>query len=178
MNRKGDWLQTFSGRKFWPLDSIPEDIYIEDIAHALSLICRFGGHCSEFYSVAQHSVLVAGAVTQEHKLWALLHDATEAYLGDIVRPLKHSQQLLPYRQIETALMHCICLRFGMLPMMPQEVKYADNCMLLTEKRELLRHDLPWTPSTAQAYRLIICPVSPEEAEQEFLETFHAIQTAK
>lgn len=65
--RHGDWMQTYSGRKFWPVDPRPEEVFIEDIAHALSMICRFGGHSLVFYSVAQHSVLVARNLKREHK---------------------------------------------------------------------------------------------------------------
>jgi hypothetical protein len=89
-DRRGDWMQTFTGRAFYPLDPRPEDIDPVDIAHALSLICRYGGHSSRFYSVAEHCVLMSHAVAPEHALWALLHDATEAYLGDMIRPLKRS----------------------------------------------------------------------------------------
>jgi hypothetical protein len=66
---RGDWIQTATGRPFWPIDPRPEDIDIEDIAHALSMLCRFGGHCLRFYSVAEHSVLLSQYVAPEHKLW-------------------------------------------------------------------------------------------------------------
>ncbi len=80
----GNWIQTYSGRQFWPLEPRAEDVAVEDIAHALSLLCRYGGHSSRFYSVAEHCVLVS------HKcgLHGLLHDAAEAYLLDIPRPVK------------------------------------------------------------------------------------------
>jgi hypothetical protein len=77
-SRRGDWMQTFTGRRFWPLDPRGEDVLIEDIAHALSLLTRYGGHCTRFYSVAEHSVLLARAATPENALWLLLHDASEA----------------------------------------------------------------------------------------------------
>ena len=81
--RRGGWIQTYTGRQFWPLDPRIEDIDIHDIAHALSHQCRYSGHCLRFYSVAEHSVLLSHHVAGEHMLWALLHDAWEAYLAAI-----------------------------------------------------------------------------------------------
>lgn len=88
LERKGDWMQTYTGRKFWPLNPRAEEVYIEDIAHSLALSCRFNGHCKVFYSIAQHSVLVSQIVKPTQQLIALLHDSAEAYLGDIIRPIK------------------------------------------------------------------------------------------
>jgi hypothetical protein len=88
-DRKGSWQQTFTGRQFWPCDPRPEDVCLEDIAHHLALMCRFGGACRVFYSVAEHSVRVAELVwdrtngDREAALAGLLHDASEAYLVDI-----------------------------------------------------------------------------------------------
>lgn len=73
--RIGDWIQTFTGRQFWPLDPQPDHIDIADIAHALAHDCRFGGHCRRFYSVAEHSVLLSRAVAPEFRLAALMHDS-------------------------------------------------------------------------------------------------------
>ena len=90
---RGDWLQTFTGRQFWPLGPEPTDIVIEDIGHALGSLCRFNGHCKAFYSVAQHSILVSRAC-EKHGLVAafrgLMHDASETYLLDVPKPLKRS----------------------------------------------------------------------------------------
>lgn len=87
--RKGDWIQTYTGRQFWPLDPKPEEVCIEDIAHALSQQCRYAGHTIRFYSVAQHSVEIALRVPRAAALWGLLHDAAEAYLVDLPRPVKY-----------------------------------------------------------------------------------------
>jgi hypothetical protein len=140
--RRGDWMQTFTGRAFYPLDPRPSEIDPLDIAHALSLICRFGGHVDRFYSVAEHCVLMSYAVAPEHALWALLHDATEAYVGDMVRPLKRSMPA--YCEAEDRLMQVICDRFGIGHECPAEVKAADNRILLDERFAVLGpHPKPW-----------------------------------
>lgn len=143
--REGDWIQTYTGRQFWPLDPRPEEIFIEDIAHALSMQCRFGGHVKAFYSVAQHSVEVSNVVLRTHGLWGLLHDASEAYLVDLPRPLKHFGDLGKwYKFAESALMVAIAERFGLQWPMPTEVEMADDCVLAAEKRDLLAPEpAPW-----------------------------------
>src|SRR5689334_11513518 len=90
--RVGDWMMTLSGKRFWPLDPRPEDVDFRDIGHALSMICRYGGHVRRFYSVAEHSALLARWFEARGDFtfakYALLHDGTEAYIGDMVRQLK------------------------------------------------------------------------------------------
>lgn len=142
--RLGDWMQTYpSGTQFWPLDPRPEEVHAEDVAHALSHVCRFGGHCRQFYSVAEHSVRVAMLLPPPLRLWGLLHDAAEAYLGDMVRPLKHGMP--QYRDAEFNLMRCVVQRFNLSPdYCPDEVTQADEVLLATEKRDLLRPPpAPW-----------------------------------
>lgn len=90
LSQDNSWIQTFSGRQFFPLEPRVEDVCIEDIAHGLSNLCRYAGHCECFYSVAQHCLLVSRVVPREHALRGLLHDASEAYLIDVPRPIKHS----------------------------------------------------------------------------------------
>jgi len=156
-HRRGDWIQTYTGRKFWPLDPRPEEIFIEDIAHALSLQCRFIGHCREHYSVAEHSwraslmvpVVEFQATPGPYEgiprvdkipsaLWALLHDAPEAYLGDFARPLKYSRFFgWFYRRAERRLMRAICERFSLPYQEPESVKRADRVMVLWEQRDLM-----------------------------------------
>jgi 5'-nucleotidase len=138
------WMQTAGGRKFYPSAPLSDAINIEDIAHALSMICRFGGHCSEFYSVAQHSVLVTDFVTAHlHPSslsdirWALLHDAAEAYIGDMVWPLKQDTRMAGYRTIENKVERAIAAKFGLEGEMPSIVKHADLVLLATEKRDLM-----------------------------------------
>jgi uncharacterized protein len=168
-DRIGDWMQTYDGVQFWPLDPHPSEIYLVDIAHALSNQCRFAGHCSSFYSVAQHSVLVSHIVPAQDAAWALLHDAAEAYLVDLPRPLKGYSQLGSiYTQIEEVLMLCICERFGLSPVRPESIKLADDVALMTEKRDLMPNCPQKWRETASPIEQPIIPLSPMEAEGAFL----------
>jgi 5'-deoxynucleotidase YfbR-like HD superfamily hydrolase len=151
MTRKGDWFQTYTGKKFYPFDPRAEDVDIADIARSLSLQCRFNGHTTQFYSVAQHSIHVAhvfgklakgtsfSSSNQAH-LCALLHDATEAYVGDLIRPIKINMP--QYQDMEEEVWHCILEAFDLLeiwehfPIKPL-VKKADNILLMTERRDIL-----------------------------------------
>ncbi|SHJ71538.1 hypothetical protein SAMN05444159_1299 [Bradyrhizobium lablabi] len=130
---RGDWIQTALGRQFWPIDPRADEVFIDDIAHALSMLCRFGGHCLRFYSVAEHSVLLSRAAAPEHKLWALLHDASEAYLVDVPRPLKPF--LAGYKEAEDKIMRAVCERFGLDADMPTAVKEFDGRILFDERTQ-------------------------------------------
>lgn len=128
------YIQTLSGKKFSYQFATADDIDIEDIANALSNICRFAGHLPEFYSVAQHSVLTSLIVPAEFAFEALMHDAAEAYCQDIPAPLK---ALLPdYQRIETLVDDLIRQKYGINPEQAAVVKYADLVMLATERRDL------------------------------------------
>lgn len=166
--RRGDWMQTFTGRAFYPLDPRVDDIVPADIAHALSLICRYGGHVLRFLSVAEHCVLMSYAVAPENALWALLHDATEAYVGDMVRPLKRSMPA--YRAAEDRLMAVICERFGLDPDCPAEVKIADTRILIDERSALMAPShRPWTTLDGlEPLGVKVEGWSPRDAECEFL----------
>lgn len=133
-SRTGDWIQTVSGTVFYPLDPRPDEIHIDDIAHALAMQCRYAGHVTRFYSVAEHSVHVSRAVPEQDALWGLLHDASEAYLVDIPRPIKRF--MAQYHEWEAQLMAVICERFGLPVEMPASVKEVDNRMLATERAVL------------------------------------------
>lgn len=170
--RVGDWFQTHNGIKFYPLDPRTEEIQIGDIAHALARVCRFGGHTREFYSVAQHCLLVSRIVSEEWALEGLLHDASEAYLGDMVRPLK--LQMHDYYVAEQNLERVIAEKFGLLFPWSAEIKAADNTVLITEKRDLLEVDVPWSWSVPPL-RDPIVPMAIEDAERAFLERFAKLQ---
>jgi uncharacterized protein len=143
MSARGDWIQTYTGKAFYPLDPRPEDVDIVDIAHALSNLCRFNGHCLRFYSVAEHSVLLSRAVAPEHALWALLHDAAEAYLADVPRPTK---RMLPaYADMETRILSAIAARFGLAADIPPAVKDADLRILTDERLKIMATPpQPWS----------------------------------
>lgn len=128
------FIQTLSGKRFDYINSTADDVDIEDIANALSNICRFAGHVPEFYSVAQHSVLCSQIVPPEFAFEALMHDGAEAYCQDIPQPLK---LLLPdYKRIEQMVDDIIRSKYGLPLDMSPVVKYADLTMLATERRDL------------------------------------------
>jgi len=170
--RLGDWYLTFTGRQFWPMDPRPEDIDIRDIAHHLSLICRFNGACRRFYSVAQHSCIVSDNLPQPLRREGLLHDAPETYYGDVVRPLKYS--LPEYLRAERLGAQAVALRFGVPAVTSREVKVADNRALMTERRDLMAvTPHPWLVTEAQfpPFPEKIIPWSPVKAEAEFITRF-------
>ena len=172
--RNGDWFQTYSGIQFYPLDPRPEDICIDDIAHALARTCRFGGHTTDFYSVAQHSVMVSHIVQPELAFVGLMHDATEAYCGDVVQPLKYA--LPDYLNIEDCIWEAVAARFNLPAFISQEVKHADNVALVTERRDLIQHQRQWGEWT-RAYTPLenkILPLTPEEAEAVFIIRFNQL----
>ena len=161
---------------FYPLDPRAEELDIDDIAHALSNMCRFTGHVSEFYSVAQHSMEVANILPEELKLTGLLHDASEAYLVDISRPVKRDSRFSFYREAEAVLEKCIAEKFGLTWPWAEEVKRADNVLLLTEKRDLMgREPKPWQ-DTAKPLDKTIIPLPPKEAERLFLEYYDLLRS--
>jgi ribA/ribD-fused uncharacterized protein len=135
------YMTTYSGIKFYPMHPNPEDVSIYDIAHALSHFCRWGGHCSHFYSVAQHSVMVSEICDPEDAFNGLMHDSAEAYLGDMIRPLKYLPEMAIYKKIEHGVTASIAKAFGVesLEKTPS-VEVADAIMLAKEFINLRRKD--------------------------------------
>ena len=169
------FIQTFSGKHFNYLDIQQDAIEIEDIANALSNICRFAGHLPEFYSVGQHSVLTSQLVPQEFALEALLHDAAEAYLQDIPAPLK---RLLPdYRAIEDQVDAAIRQKFGLPAEQHPTVKYADLVMLASEGRDFEIDDgthWPMLDGVIPTDQFVINPVRPGQSYGMFMNRFNQL----
>jgi len=183
--RYGDWMQTYTGKQYWPIDPRPEEVCIEDIAHALSNICRYAGHCKSFYSVAEHSIYVSLIVQPEHALTALLHDATEAYVVDVPRPLKRF--LANYKEIEQSNWIAIADKFGLPHEMPREIKDADNAVLLAEKEYVMgpqphawaHIDLPEglveaADSAILGLGMGSCAYLPERAKELFMDRYQEL----
>lgn len=173
----GGMIATFTGGQIAPLAPRPEDVNIEDIAHALSNQCRFTGHTKWFYSVAQHSMGVSLLCPDKYRLWGLLHDGTEAYLSDIARPIKRyaGEFGAAYTAVEDGLMEAIIARYGLeriLPM-PDSVKEADNIMLANEIRSLMAESPLYDgweqyPDVPPAF---LEAMTPEYAKARYLDMF-------
>lgn len=165
-------IQTVSGHRFNFLTPEESTFDIEDVAHALSHICRFTGHTREFYSVAQHSVLVSRLVPPEFALQGLMHDAAEAFIGDVSSPLK---RMLPeYKVIEARVEEAVFARFGLPAVFDPSVKDADLVALATERRDLMLHtgDIGIDWSVLQGRQPVVpkvFPMAPAHARQAFLD---------
>jgi hypothetical protein len=191
-----EWIQTFTGEKFFPLRPRHQDIVLEDIAHALSNVCRYTGHVCRFYSVAEHSVLVSLEVErraveqsvdarQVRNLarWGLLHDASEAYIADVSRPLKQLPAFDEYRAAEAHLQSVIAERFGLSPDgEPPEVKAVDYEILANEVEALMPNvdRVAWGATTPAGVMpdplpfVHVVGMDPCQAEQFFLTRFQAL----
>lgn len=177
---RGPWVQVFTGGQFFPFAPHPAEIDIEDIAHALSCMTRFNGHCNSFYSVAQHSVYVSKLLEHTEPLAAkfgLLHDASEAYIGDVCRPLKYSKNYAFYLRIEERIQNIIYRIFGLdVAYTPKLLKLADDTLLATEKRDIMKlQPAPW-PTLPDPISLKIEPMLPVEAEALFMKRYEELFT--
>lgn len=168
-------IQTYSGEMFDSFNPDPGKINLQDISHALSMICRYGGHSRVFYSVAEHSALMARYFAEKGvegiALMALFHDASEAYMGDVVRPLKLQMPL--YRQVEENLRLAIFEKFGFpLDDLPDLIKDAD-LRICNDERAVLLLDRPWSAyiDALQPLGVEIQAWSPDQAKSEWLETY-------
>lgn len=172
--RLGDFMQTYTGRKFWPMDPRADEVDIRDIAHSLAMQCRYAGHCKRFYSVAEHSTLIARWLVGRHgaevALWGLLHDASEAYLVDVPRPVK--PYLTGYKDAESMVMRRVCDRFGLPHEMPAAVHAADDRILADELVNMVRMD--WHTDHDSPLGVPLMYWSPADAEAEFMATFDAL----
>ena len=176
-NERGGWMQTVTGKCFYPLFPNRDDIEIQDIAFGLAGEFRFGNQCHQRYTVAQHCVHVAEIVPAHAQLHALLHDAAEAYLHDIIRPVKHLPELAAYRAAENNLQALIYQKFCGTAVEPPEVNVADTRMLGIEARDLMvplvrPEEWEWCIGPVRGDPLRIPLVWPvDEAEDRWLDMF-------
>jgi hypothetical protein len=177
-------LQTVSGRWVNPFDPDPAQLDAGDIARALANLCRFGGHCRSFYSVAQHSVIVSELVEQrggdaEDAFAALMHDATEAYLGDMPHPIKHRSPLgAAFKAAEEHLEQAIRDRFDIKPDIP-EIKRVDRALLATERRAFSGEDWHWPElEGVEPLDLELTAWPPDEAARRFAERYAALDARR
>lgn len=173
--RKGRPICTYTGVTFWPMDPRVEEVDIEDIAHSLSMLCRFNGHIKSFYSVAQHSVLVSALCSPENQLWGLLHDASEAYISDMPSPIK--LELPDFIAAEKVVQKVVCDKFGLPYNEPAEVKSADLIVRATEMRDL-RKNKRVTEYQHNPLKEKIKPWTQDFAKQAFLNAFEALTIKK
>lgn len=177
------YIATASGRQFFLLEPRLEDIDIHDIAHALSLQCRWTGHCKFHYSVAQHSYYCSFIGPENESFDRLMHDATEAYIGDLNRPLKHYTEAgVAYRRQESILQRAIAERFGFSVVEPPSVKIADNLMLYAEKKQIMGYTFEEPQEDIRQFEagsdITIEPWTPAHAKQMFLNRFEELYTGR
>lgn len=183
--RNDGFIVTYTGRHVNPLRMTAADVDICDIAHALSNTCRFTGHVSRFYSVAQHACVVHDALAKglrpqkgywAAKLYALHHDDSEAYLCDVARPVKQMAQMVAYRNAEAVLEHTIAVALSLDTYWHEVVKRYDEIALVTEARDLMHFDSSWNHWSMrdQALPRPIIPWTPRRAEREFLKRHYKL----
>lgn len=174
------WFQTYTGKAFPLFDFKPSDFCIKDISHALSNLCRYNGHTKIYFSVAQHSVHVMECLRDELRvedkrllLCGLLHDAAEAYTGDMVRPVKQHSIMRPYRDWEEHVERGLSEHFDIPFPFPKVIKRADNILLATEKEQIvhLPPPRPWTITEEPWWQLEITEWLPEVAKKRFMQAF-------
>lgn len=172
------YIATVSGKQFFLLEPKLEDIDINDIAHSLSMQCRWTGHTKYHYSVAQHSYYCSLLGPANEAFDRLMHDASEAYISDLNRPLKHYTDAgIAYRKVEETIQHAIADRFTFSRIEPTSVKLADNSMLYAEKYQIVGYTFEeaedWQRYDANN-GITIEPWTPEFAKNKFLERFHEL----
>ena len=167
-----DWIQTFTGKQFFPLNPRIDDICIEDISHGLSMICRFNGQSQKFYSVAEHSILVSQNIDPLYAIHGLLHDSSEAYISDIAAPIKPS--LIGYDKIELKLQSAIFERFKLFDFDAWQVKEIDKRILMDEMEQLMPNQPAKWNKQCEKLGIKLLLLTPEQAEFEFLKRFREL----
>lgn len=171
-------MHTFTGRSLVPQAPTPDAISIKDIAHALSQQCRFAGQIGCFYSVAQHSVICSQLCAPEDALAGLLHDAAEAYLGDLPRPVK-AVVGERYHALDVHLTTVILQQFGLAGPLPPSVIEADDLLCRVEAHELFPDPPAWASAIEEPMtHFRILPWGAMRAETEFLKRFHLLSQGR
>lgn len=183
----GPWITTYTGKRFHLFASNPSEVCIEDIAHALSNKCRWAGHSKKFYSVAEHSLIVSRRLAEINEpevvqMAGLLHDAAEAYTGDVGRPLKKEIVVKyfleePFSEFEERLLRRIYRGFGLIYRDSPVIKEVDDELLATEAVYVLKNGGGPDPETLPD-SWDLNPVrflSPSEAEEAFLERYTTLR---
>lgn len=177
----GDYITTYSNIKFYPFSPAAEDIVLEDIGHSLSLLCRANGHFRNFYSVGQHSLncareAAARGYSKRVQLACLLHDASEAYLSDVTRPVK--KELPDYLEVEATLQAKVFEVYHLEDLTLEEIELVteiDDHMLVREMAELLSYQLDAESHLVSEPRLDF--VRMDEIREEFISLVEELQEA-
>lgn len=176
------WMGTSTGKKFHPLDPRADEVDVLDVARGLSMVCRYGGQIKRRYCVAEHCVHVASFVHAEYAFEALLHDSGEAFIGDMIRPLKHSEPMRPFRDAEAKIERCVFEALGVMSTAESRaaVKTIDDRILVDEIRalcydpSLYLHEGSWL-SKLEPLGVEFQYWTPEEAEAAFLGMYEALK---
>lgn len=184
--RNGDFIGTYKGKKFYPLDPRIDEVDLEDIAHSLSLLCRYNGHVKRFYSVAEHCIHAADWLEMkgygtEVALQGLLHDASEAYVSDVPKPIK--RMLNGWERVEEKVQKTIFERFNVSWPMDEAIKEIDLRLLYSEANEnfelsLSEWNLNYNPKFMYADCIDFLYLDPSSAESAYLETFERLNNER
>lgn len=173
-DERGAFVTTYSGVRFFVEECNIADVPIEDIAHALAMNCRFNGHLDQFYSVAQHSVIVSMLVPSEHRMTALLHDVSEAFVPDMPRPFK--KFITGFEEYEDKIQRAVAKCYGTVYPLPETVKYVDKNIVRDEAEAMYRLPPTWIEFyDSVANREWFMKMSPQDAKHYFLDRFYYLQ---
>jgi hypothetical protein len=173
----GAQIAVFGGSYFNILDPDSTPVSIEAIANGLGNTCRFAGQCSQYYSVAQHSVIGSYFVDPGYEYEFLMHDASEGLIHDITKPLK--LQLRDYQAIELRIETSFARQYQFTVPMPEPVKVADLRMLATEQSQIMGHTEEWLLVEGhKPFDVKLEYWEPHVAKQKFLERFYELRGSK
>lgn len=171
------WIETYTGQQFHFANPQPSEIHIEDIAHALSLLCRYNGHTKRFYSVAEHSILISQWLLfngyEDLALTGLLHDGAEAYIGDMPRPIKVTMP--EFKRLEERIDRAVSLRFGTAYPFPPIVKELDTRILVDERKQVMNPSPnKWGTDDLEGISVEMDLWQPQDVEKIFLYTYRML----